>query len=84
MPYQKEVGYTSKFILLSILKYSSSIFLRILYASIQISVYTSGILVSVLFQYSLALKWPILLYIKVYCDEWGGAESRGNGARPVE
>ncbi len=21
---------------------------------------------------------------EVYCDEWGGAESRGNGARPVE
>ncbi len=21
---------------------------------------------------------------KSYCDEWGGAESRGNGARPVE
>ncbi len=20
----------------------------------------------------------------LYCDEWGGAESRGNGARPVE
>ncbi len=20
----------------------------------------------------------------VHCDEWGGAESRGNGARPVE
>ncbi len=20
----------------------------------------------------------------IYCDEWGGAESRGNGARPVE
>ncbi len=37
MPYQKEVYF--KFILLSILKYSSSIFLRILYVSIQISVY---------------------------------------------
>ncbi len=23
-------------------------------------------------------------YFKAYCDEWGGAESRGNGARPVE
>ncbi len=22
--------------------------------------------------------------VKCQCDEWGGAESRGNGARPVE
>ncbi len=24
-----------------------------------------------------------VLYV-AFCDEWGGAESRGNGARPVE
>ncbi len=23
-------------------------------------------------------------YLNTLCDEWGGAESRGNGARPVE
>ncbi len=25
-----------------------------------------------------------LFYLIGVCDEWGGAESRGNGARPVE
>ncbi len=24
------------------------------------------------------------VFPKIHCDEWGGAESRGNGARPVE
>ncbi len=28
-------------------------------------------------------KWPIVLLDKT-CGEWSGAESRGNGARPVE
>ncbi len=34
--------------------------------------------------------WEPLFYFTLkleevsYCDEWGGAESRGNGARPVE
>ncbi len=39
----------------------------------------------------LTQKWPWntpksqhKMIIKVICDEWGGAESRGNGARPVE
>ncbi len=25
-----------------------------------------------------------MISYKMDCDEWGGAESRGNGARPVE
>ncbi len=28
--------------------------------------------------------WLPYLKAKYQCDEWGGAESRGNGARPVE
>ncbi len=32
------------------------------------------------------ILFSIYIYILVVgrCDEWGGAESRGNGARPVE
>ncbi len=29
-------------------------------------------------------QWCHMDYFKYVCDEWGGAESRGNGARPVE
>ncbi len=31
---------------------------------------------------SITYVWSLTL--KCICDEWGGAESRGNGARPVE
>ncbi len=37
-------------------------------------------------QVHLSMKWELYFALKYkgYCDEWGGAESRGNGARPVE
>ncbi len=34
--------------------------------------------------HSKSFKYDDLLHTKPFCDEWGGAESRGNGARPVE
>ncbi len=43
-----------------------------------------------LYDYFLHLNTDIILLIVNIsvaddaCDEWGGAESRGNGARPVE
>ncbi len=36
--------------------------------------------------YMLFTEWKCFCFFSFieYCDEWGGAESRGNGARPVE
>ncbi len=37
--------------------------------------------------FSYFLHTTVFIYnyiLKSYCGEWGGAESRGNGARPVE
>ncbi len=40
--------------------------------------------VSVKFQPKIPHRSFIITAGKCHCDEWGGAESRGNGARPVE
>ncbi len=36
--------------------------------------------------FDLAVTWfmRLTIFFERDCDEWGGAESRGNGARPVE